>query len=59
MIKLNFWQMAVARVTALLIGIAVGSHWHEIFASYILQVAAAGVVGSLYVLYLVVLHNKS
>ena len=58
MIKLHFWQVAVARLTALLIGIVVGSHWYELFATYILPLAIAGVLGSLYVLYVVVTQYK-
>jgi uncharacterized membrane protein YgaE (UPF0421/DUF939 family) len=53
MIKLHFWQMAVARITALLIGIVVGAYWHEIFTMYILPLAVVGVMGSLYVLFVV------
>jgi hypothetical protein len=58
MIHLHFWQMAIARVTAALIGIVIGAYWHEIFSKYIIPVAALGVVGSLYVLYVVVRSYK-
>ena len=58
MIKLHFWQMAVARITAALIGIVVGAYWHELFSAYILWLAAVGIVGSLYVLYVVVRQYK-
>lgn len=54
MIKLHFWQLVVARATALFIGIVVGAYWHELFAAHIIWLAAAGVLGSLYVLYVVV-----
>ncbi len=46
--------MAVARATALFIGIVVGAYWHELFAAHIIWLAASGVVGSFYVLYVVV-----
>lgn len=58
MIKLHFWQMALARATALFIGIVVGAYWHELFSQYLLWLATAGVVGSLYVLYVVVKQCK-
>lgn len=53
MIKIRFWQMAIARFTALFIGIAIGSYWHELFNSYTLPLLVVGVIGSLYVLYIV------
>jgi uncharacterized membrane protein YgaE (UPF0421/DUF939 family) len=53
MIKLHFWQMAVARITALLIGVVVGAYWHEIFTEHLVTLALVGVVGSLYVLFVV------
>jgi hypothetical protein len=58
MIKLHFWQMAVARITALLIGIVVGAYWHELFSAQLIWLAAAGVLGSIYVLYVVVKQYK-
>ncbi len=58
MINLHFWQMAVARVTALFIGIVVGVHWHELFSQYLFWLATVGVVGSFYVLYVVVKQYK-
>lgn len=54
MINLHFWQMAVARITALLIGIAIGAFWHQLFIQYIIPLVVVGVLGSLYVLYVVV-----
>ncbi len=58
MIKLHFWQMAIARLTALFIGIVIGVYWHEFFTRYITPLAVAGVVGSLYVLYVVMKQYK-
>jgi hypothetical protein len=54
MINLHFWQMAVARATALLIGVVIGAFWPEIFRDYLLPLALLGVLGSLYVLYVVI-----
>ena len=53
MITLHFWQMAVARITALIIGIVVGTYWHEHFANHLIWLAAVGIIGSLYILYVV------
>lgn len=53
MISLHFWQLAVARVTALLIGIVVGAYWHELFIEHALWLAVGGVLGSFYVLFVV------
>lgn len=58
MIRLHFWQMAIARITALLIGIVVGAYWHDVFAEYIIGFAFVGVVGSCYVLYVVYKNYK-
>jgi uncharacterized membrane protein YgaE (UPF0421/DUF939 family) len=58
MIKLHFWQLAVARITALLIGIVIGAYWHEFFTFYTLPLVAVGILGSLYVLYVVVKQYK-
>lgn len=58
MIRLHFWQMAIARITALLIGIVVGAYWHDVFAEYIIDFAVVGVVGSFYVLYVVYKNYK-
>ncbi len=58
MIKLHFWQMAVARLTALFIGIVIGAYWHEHFAAYIFWLATVGLLGSLYVLYVVIKQYK-
>jgi hypothetical protein len=59
MINLHFWQMAVARITALFIGIVVGAYWHELFIEHIFWLATGGILGSFYVLYVVVKqYNK-
>ncbi len=58
MIHIHFWQMAVARITALLIGIVVGAYWHDVLTKYIIDFAVVGVVGSLYVLYVVFRNYK-
>lgn len=50
--------MAIARLTALFIGIVIGVYWHEFFTRYITPLAVAGVVGSLYVLYVVMKQYK-
>lgn len=58
MIKLHFWQMAVARATALFIGIVVGAYWHEMFVQHLLWLAVLGAVGSLYILFVVYRQYK-
>lgn len=58
MIHIHFWQLAVARITALLIGIVVGAFWHELFTEHLIWLAVVGVVGSFYVLYTVVKGYK-
>ena len=50
--------MAVARITALFIGIVVGVYWHDVLTQYIIDFAVVGVVGSLYVLYVVFRNYK-
>lgn len=59
MIHLHFWQMVVARITALFIGIVVGAYWHEFFAPQAVWLAVAGVIGSLYVLCVVIQQRKN
>jgi hypothetical protein len=58
MIRLHFWQMAIARITALFIGIVVGVYWHDVLVKYIIDFAVLGVVGSLYILYVVFKNYK-
>jgi uncharacterized membrane protein YoaK (UPF0700 family) len=50
--------MAVARITALFIGIVVGAYWHELFTEHVFWLAAAGILGSFYVLHVVVKQYK-
>ncbi len=48
---LSFWQLALARVTALFIGLAVGAHFVDAIAAHALWLFVVGVLGSLVLIY--------
>lgn len=41
-------QMAVFKICLLCIGVAVGSHWHDAFAPYVVLLLVAGLILGLY-----------
>lgn len=46
-----WWQIGLFKIGLLLVGIAIGAYWPEVFAEYILHILIVGIVLSLYIKY--------
>jgi len=47
----TWWEIAIFKVALLSLGIILGVYWHTIFQQYLMLLAIAGALGSLYVGY--------
>ena len=47
----TWWQIGILKVAVLAIGVAIGAHWHELFATWITPLIVLGVVAGIYVAY--------
>ena len=45
----TWWQAAFFKIGLLGLGVIVGSHWHELFAGYLLPVGVVAAVSLVYV----------
>jgi hypothetical protein len=45
----KWWQLGILKIALLMIGIAIGANWPEIFVSYTWTLVIAGLVLSVYI----------
>jgi uncharacterized membrane protein YgaE (UPF0421/DUF939 family) len=45
----TWWQIGMFKLSVFTIGIAAGTYWHEVFASYLTLLVTVGIVSGLYI----------